>query len=70
MMSLESLRGQVAIAGVGHAGLGEAQGHTEMEVLAQVLATIRQFHAAHGELWRPAPLLERLVAQGQTFADL
>ncbi|MNX27566.1 thiolase [compost metagenome] len=35
MMSLESLRGQVAIAGVGHAGLGEARGHTEMEVLAQ-----------------------------------
>ncbi|KQZ99459.1 MAG: thiolase [Achromobacter sp.] len=37
-MSLESLRGQVAIAGVGHAGLGEAQGHTEMEVLAQAAA--------------------------------
>ena len=35
MMSLESLRGQVAIAGVGHAGLGEAHGFTEMEVLAQ-----------------------------------
>ena len=38
MMSLESLRGQVAIAGVGHAGLGEAHGHTEMEVLAQAAA--------------------------------
>ncbi|WP_092578054.1 thiolase [Achromobacter sp. NFACC18-2] len=37
-MSLESLRGQVAIAGVGHAGLGEAHGHTEMEVLAQAAA--------------------------------
>lgn len=35
MMSLESLRGQVAIVGVGHAGLGEAHGYTEMEVLAQ-----------------------------------
>ena len=35
MMSLESMRGQVAIAGVGHAGLGEAHGYTEMEVLAQ-----------------------------------
>ncbi|MFF7055814.1 thiolase [Achromobacter spanius] len=34
-MSLESMRGQVAIAGVGHAGLGEAHGYTEMEVLAQ-----------------------------------
>ncbi len=38
MMSLESLRGQVAIAGVGHAGLGEAHGFTEMEVLAQAAA--------------------------------
>lgn len=35
MMTLESLRGQVAIAGVGHAGLGEAHGYTEMEILAQ-----------------------------------
>ncbi len=38
MMSLESLRGQVAIAGVGQAGLGEAHGYTEMEVLAQAAA--------------------------------
>ncbi|WP_291381291.1 MULTISPECIES: thiolase [Achromobacter] len=37
-MSLESLRGQVAIAGVGHACLGEAHGFTEMEVLAQAAA--------------------------------
>ncbi|MNT87658.1 Fatty acid oxidation complex subunit alpha [compost metagenome] len=44
--------------------------YAEQQGLAQVLATIRQFHAAHGELWRPAPLLERLVAQGRTFADL
>lgn len=35
MMSLESLRGRVAIAGVGHAGLGAAHGYTEMEILAQ-----------------------------------
>jgi len=38
MMTLESLRGQIAIAGVGHAGLGEAHGYTEMEVLAQAAA--------------------------------
>ncbi|WP_343737054.1 3-hydroxyacyl-CoA dehydrogenase NAD-binding domain-containing protein [Achromobacter sp.] len=44
--------------------------YAEQQGLAQVLATIRQFHAAHGELWRPAPLLERLVAQGRTFAEL
>lgn len=44
--------------------------YAEQQGLAQVLATIRQFHAGHGELWRPAPLLERLVAQGRTFADV
>ena len=32
---LESVRGKVAIAGVGVAGLGEAHGYTEMELLAQ-----------------------------------
>lgn len=32
---LESLRGKTAIVGVGHAGLGEAHGFTEMELLAQ-----------------------------------
>lgn len=32
---LESSRGQVAIAGVGQAGLGEAHGYSEMELLAQ-----------------------------------
>jgi len=38
--------------------------------LPQVLAAIRRFHAAHGYWWQPAPLLERLVAGGKTFADL
>ncbi|OZI51038.1 thiolase [Bordetella genomosp. 4] len=37
-MNLESLRGQVAIVGVGHAGLGAAHGYTEMEILAQAAA--------------------------------
>ena len=32
---LDSIRGKVAIAGVGVAGLGEAHGYTEMELLAQ-----------------------------------
>jgi acetyl-CoA acetyltransferase len=32
---LDSIRGEVAIAGVGVAGLGEAHGYTEMELLAQ-----------------------------------
>jgi len=38
MKNLENLRGQVAIVGVGHAGMGEAHGHTEMEILAQAAA--------------------------------
>ena len=44
--------------------------YAEQQGLAQVLATIRRFHADHGELWQPAPLLERLVAEGRTFADI
>ncbi len=34
-MSLSSLRGSVAIVGVGQAGLGEAHGKTEMEILVE-----------------------------------
>lgn len=34
-MKPSGLRGSVAIVGVGHAGLGEAQGRTEMEILAE-----------------------------------
>ncbi|MDR0479423.1 MAG: thiolase [Burkholderiaceae bacterium] len=32
---LRALRGAVAVAGVGHAGLGQANGYTEMEILVQ-----------------------------------
>lgn len=34
-MNLKDLRGATAIVGVGHAGLGQAHGYTEMEVLVQ-----------------------------------
>ena len=34
-MNLSSLRGGVAIVGVGQAGLGEAHGKTEMEILVE-----------------------------------
>lgn len=44
--------------------------YADEQGLSAVLATIRRFHEAHGELWQPAPLLERLVAQGKRFADL
>lgn len=38
MTSLEGLRGKVAIVGVGHAGMGDASGYTDMEILAQAAA--------------------------------
>ena len=38
--------------------------------LPKVLAAIERFHAAHGHWWQPAPLLQRLVAEGKRFADL
>lgn len=30
---------------------------------------ISEFHAEHGKLWEPAPLLKTLAEQGRTFAD-
>lgn len=38
--------------------------------LARVLERIREFHQRLGAWWQPAPLLERLVAEGRRFADL
>lgn len=38
--------------------------------LAHVLGRIRDFHQRLGAWWQPAPLLERLVADGRRFADL
>jgi 3-hydroxyacyl-CoA dehydrogenase len=35
--------------------------------LDKVLASIKRFHAVHGEFWKPAPLLEKLVAEGRKF---
>ncbi len=37
--------------------------------LDEVLAKIRKFHEELGEEWRPAPLLERLVTEGKSFAE-
>ncbi|AII10410.1 3-hydroxyacyl-CoA dehydrogenase NAD-binding domain-containing protein [Rhodococcus opacus] len=34
--------------------------------LAEVLRKIREFEATHGECWTPAPLLEKLVRDGET----
>jgi 3-hydroxyacyl-CoA dehydrogenase len=33
----------------------------------KVYATVKKFHAAHGEFWTPAPLLERLAREGGKF---
>jgi len=38
--------------------------------LAKVLADIERLHAQDGYWWTPAPLLQRLVAEGKSFADL
>jgi 3-hydroxyacyl-CoA dehydrogenase len=38
--------------------------------LPQVLADLERFHAQDGYWLQPAPLLQRLVAEGKTFASL
>jgi 3-hydroxyacyl-CoA dehydrogenase len=37
--------------------------------LKKVRDRIAGFHAQHGEFWEPAPLLNKLASQGQTFAE-
>ncbi len=37
--------------------------------LKNVYQRICEFHAQHGELWEPAPLLRRLAEEGKTFAE-
>jgi 3-hydroxyacyl-CoA dehydrogenase len=36
--------------------------------LERVHARLQEWHQQHGELWKPAPLLEQLAEQGKTFA--
>ena len=38
--------------------------------LDKVLAKIKEFHAKFGDIWEPSALLERMVAEGKTFADM
>jgi 3-hydroxyacyl-CoA dehydrogenase len=38
--------------------------------LGRVLSKMKEFQARHGKVWTPSPLLERLVAEGKTFASL
>ncbi|MCG8908397.1 3-hydroxyacyl-CoA dehydrogenase NAD-binding domain-containing protein [Pseudomonas sp. DP-17] len=44
--------------------------HADSVGLSHVLERIREFHQRLGGWWKPAPLLERLVAEGRRFADL
>jgi len=44
--------------------------HADTVGLARVLAKVKAFRAAHGKVWEPSALLERLVAEGKTFASL
>ncbi len=37
---------------------------------ANVLAKLKQFQATMGDQFKPAPLLEKIVADGKTFADI
>jgi hypothetical protein len=37
--------------------------------LEKVYERVRDFEQAHGENWRPAPLLKQLAEQGKSFAD-
>ena len=37
--------------------------------LAKILARVQEFHFSNGELWKPARLLEKLVAENKTFAS-
>ncbi len=43
----------------------------DQQGLDNILADIKNFQAEYGgDVWKPAPLLERLVAEGKTFASL
>ena len=44
--------------------------HADLVGLKTVYDSVSRFYDRFGEAWRPAPLLERLAAAGQTFNDL
>jgi len=43
--------------------------YADMVGLPKVLERIRQFEKSHGEIWKPARLLQQLAEQGKSFAD-
>ena len=50
------------------AGRGGPLFYADTVGLPKVLERIREFHRTHGELWTPAPLLEKLVAEGKPIS--
>ena len=43
--------------------------HADTVGLPKVYQRVCEFHKQHGELWEPAPLLQRLAEEGKTFAE-
>ena len=43
--------------------------HADTVGLQKVYQRVCEFHKQHGELWAPAPLLQRLAEEGKTFAE-
>ena len=43
--------------------------HADTVGLDKVLEAVQRYHAAHGDMWKPAPLLVRLAASGGKFND-
>jgi 3-hydroxyacyl-CoA dehydrogenase len=43
--------------------------HADTVGLNRVRDRIAEFHEQHGQLWEPAPLLQRLAQEGKAFAD-
>jgi hypothetical protein len=37
--------------------------------LSSISARIKRYQQGHGKLWEPAPLLERLTAEGRTLSS-
>lgn len=37
--------------------------------LENILKTVQRFHKEYGDIWKPAPLLEKLVSEGKRFKD-
>jgi 3-hydroxyacyl-CoA dehydrogenase len=41
--------------------------HADTVGLDKVHEAVQRYHSAHGELWKPAPLLAKLAAEGKKF---